>query len=249
MNQANSGSDVENVLTQPLKENDGDDVKGEKRKCEQETEENTTDDQVNDSKRLKIDSVVDHDKAVKQSILDLFVPEKDRQAYYEDIDNNNQVYVEAVTQPCPQFKNYLTWIVNESPGEYQHHHSKLLYFIKTAMESFKTTHYNGELPDLFNESFVDDYVEASVCSLAEYPTKINALIESTLGEETGDETESQPNKDNGTEDGMDTELQSNTPVPSVSMTTTYYENLDAYYENLDAAGNVNDHTGDLSNDN
>jgi len=216
----NSGSDIENVLPQPLEENDEDAVKvGEKRKNEEEKEENraenTTDVQVNDSKRLKTDSVVDHDKAVKQSILDLFVPEN-RQAYYEDIDNNNQVYVEAVTQPCPQFKNYLTWIFNESPGEYQHHHSKLLYFIRTAMESFKRAHYNGELPDLFNESFVADYVDASVCSLAEYPTKINTLIENTLGGVTGDETDSQPNtvcptKDNGTEDGMDTELQSNTP--------------------------------------
>ena len=121
------------------------------------------------------------------------------------------------------------------------------------MESFKRACDKGELPDLFNESYVAQYVEA-LDPTPLNPTKINALIENSLGGETGDENESQPNtvcptKDNGTEDGMDTELQSNTPVPGVSMKTTYYENLDAYYEHLDAAGNVNDHTGDLSNDN
>ena len=216
----NSDSDVEDAVKV-----------GEKRKCEEEKEdnrgENTTDDQVNDSKRLKTDSV-DNDEAVKQIILNLYNRKKD-QAYYEDIDNNNQVYVEAVTQPCPQFKNYLRWIVNEIPWEYQHHHSKLLYFIRIAMESFRKASDKEELPDLFNESYIADYVEASVCSLAEYPTKINALIESTLGGETGDDTESQPNtvcptKDNGTEDGMDTELQSNTPVRSLPMQSIRHGN-------------------------
>ncbi len=254
----NSGTDVENVLPQPLEENDEDAVKvGEKRKCEEEKKENraenTTDVQVNDSKRLKTDSVVDHDKAVKQSILDLFVPEN-RHEYYEDIDNNNQVLVEAFMLTDDEyFKDYLRWLVKHTEESDHPCLFKLSFLIKTAMESCKRACDKGELPDLFNESYVAQYVEA-LDPTPLNPTKINALIENSLGGETGDETESQPNtvcptKDNGTEDGMDTELQSNTLVPSVCMTTTYYENLDAYYEHLDAAGNVNDHTGDLSNDN
>ena len=211
------GTDVENVLQPPPLE---DAVKvGENRKCEEkETEdnrgENTTDDQVNDSKRLKTDCVVDHDKAVKQAILDKFVPEKD-QAYYEDIDNNNQVLVEAFMSTDDQyFKEYLRWLVKHTEEYYHPCLFKLSFLIETAMESFKRARDKGEFPDLFNESYVAQYVEA----LAPTPTpsnhtKINALIESSLGGETGDDTESQPNtvcptKDNGTEEEMDTE---NTP--------------------------------------
>jgi len=221
----NSSSDVENVLPQPLEENDEDAVKvGEKRKCEEEKKEiraeNTTDDQVNDSKRLKTDSVVDHDKAVKQSILDLFVPEN-RQAYYEDIDNNNQVLVEAFMSPDEYVKKYLRWLVKHTEEDDHPCLLKLSFLIKTAMESFKRARDNGELPDLFNESYVAQYVEA-VALTPSNPTKINALIESSLSGETGDETESHPNtvcptKDNETEEKMDTEVQLNTLVRSVSM--------------------------------
>ena len=129
----NSGTDVENVLPQPLEENDEDAVKvGEKRKCEEEKKENraenTTDVQVNDSKRLKTDSVVDHDKAVKQSILDLFVPEN-RQEYYEDIDNNNQArLVEAFMSTDDEyFKDYLRWLVKHTE-EYDHRCLFKLFF-------------------------------------------------------------------------------------------------------------------------
>lgn len=214
------GSDAENVLPQPLE----DDFKvGEKRKCEEKPEdnggENTTDDQVNDSKRLKTDSVVDHDKAVKQAILDLCVLEKD-QAYYEDIDNNNQVLVEAFMSTDDQyFKEYLRWLVKHTEEYYHPCLFKLSFLIETAMESFKRARDKGELPDLFNESYVAQYVKA-LAPTPSNPTKINALIESSLGGETGDNTESQPNtvcptKDNGTEEEMDTE--NTPPVRSVSM--------------------------------
>ena len=215
------GTDV-NSMSPPLE----DAVKvGEKRKCEEETDdnrgENTTDDQVNDSKRLK----TDHEKAVKKVILDSFhVPEKE-QEYYED-KNTNQVFVEIVMKQVtqPKFKDYLKLIMDFTPDVYRPQQSQLLYLINTAMESHRRASDKGELSELFNKSYVPGCLDMALAQhvSTKIHRQIDALLERSLGGETGDNTESQPNtvcpiKDKlfkeiwlmsgGSEDGMDTDVQ------------------------------------------
>lgn len=181
----NSSSDVENVLPQPLE----DAVKvGEKRKSEEkETEdnrgENTTDDQVNDSKRLKPDIAVDHEKGVKKVILDLFhVPEQEQDSYEDK--NTNQVFVEILMKQVtqPNFKDYLKLIMNSTPDLYRNHQSQLLYLINTAVESHRRASDKGELSDLFNKSYVPCYIDMALSqSLSEHAsTNINRQIDAFL---------------------------------------------------------------------
>ena len=261
----NSGTDVENVLQpQPLE----DAVKvGEKRKSEEkETEdnrgENTTYDQVNDSKRLKTDIVVDREKFVKKVILEWFhVPEQEKK-YYEDKTINEvfvEIFMKQVTQPNfndnylkqftePNFKDYLKSILTYGPEQYKRYHSQLLYMVHTAIEVHRRASDKGDLSELFNQSYVTGciYMAVSQALSRDFSTKISTKIDTTveslcsLGGQnvTGDKTESQPN----------TVWEEDDFYPAIEKADNVIQSF-CSLGGQNVTGNVTDHTVDRSNDN